>query len=184
MAQMSQCLRSLALGAAIILANLGSASADIIYYMYSGQFQCCTYNNELTFATLGDPDTYTFTFQARYTTQAGLDYTLAYGDPDNSSVIFSGHMVNTSATISSAGIGFFQDHFEVSAANLPIYLSVSGSSVAVDGYTGVYYLGSVSSPGPPAPAPGPIAGVGLPGLILAIGGLLAWWRRRQKTGAG
>jgi hypothetical protein len=45
--------------------------------------------------------------------------------------------------------------------------------------TGGAPLEVVARTEPVTPVPGPIAGTGLPGLVLACAGLLAWWRLRK-----
>jgi hypothetical protein len=65
-------------------------------------------------------------------------------------------------------IYFFMDDF-VSLTNFP------NSPEA-----GTGFIDRIQVTTPAAAVPGPIVGAGLPGLILACGGLLGWWRRRQN----
>jgi len=105
----------------------------------------------------------------------------AWGTPDTSNFVF--------VYDGSAFLGAFSGNFIVSGSSNQVtdYVDIqAGAGEAItrlvldDSGTCCFETDNYSAI-PASAVPGPVVGAGLPGLILASGGLLGWWRRRRKV---
>jgi hypothetical protein len=144
---------------------------------YGGQGESLTYKTSATFQ-YAHPANTDFLFDFESQSSRGTGFESAILDVFVNSVLAYQRSFTTLAdahaffTDNPVDIGFGPG----GPATVELVYDLTASQIS-SGFQFDYAFGSATA----SAVPSPIAGAGLPGLILASGGLLGWWRRRQKT---
>jgi hypothetical protein len=152
----------------------GSAHALVFDFSYSGGSGSNAVSGSGEFITGSTGSPYTVTGVAGTANGSTINGVSSYAGADNllytsgaPLVDFSGISFSTS-NHDAWGIGWTGSNYGIAE----LFNNPAGSCCGVNPIN--FTVHQVSG------APGPIAGGGLPGLLLAIGGLFVWWRNRRS----